>query len=206
MRIVLLGATGGTGRQLVADALARGHEVIAVVRRPASSPFQPSATLTVLEGDVRSAQSFSASLHGVDAVISTIGSRKGDPAGVLEAGARTAVSLEAPRLVALGALGAERSRAASGALWSGLLSVVAGKQELADKNTADSILLNANATIFHAAQLTDKPLSPTRRTIPATDLPRRLIPRPVSRATVAALMLDELEKHPPGRGIVIPLD
>ena len=35
MRITMLGATGGTGRQLVSQALQRGHQVDAVVRDPA---------------------------------------------------------------------------------------------------------------------------------------------------------------------------
>jgi putative NADH-flavin reductase len=41
MRITVFGATGGTGRQLVQQALAAGHTVTAVVRDPARLPFQP---------------------------------------------------------------------------------------------------------------------------------------------------------------------
>ena len=41
MRITMLGATGGTGRQLVSQALQRGHQVDAVVRDPAPAGRQP---------------------------------------------------------------------------------------------------------------------------------------------------------------------
>lgn len=34
MKLLLLGATGPTGQQLVSEALNEGHEVIAVVRSP----------------------------------------------------------------------------------------------------------------------------------------------------------------------------
>lgn len=34
MKIAIIGATGGTGRKVMEQALAAGHEVIAVVRRP----------------------------------------------------------------------------------------------------------------------------------------------------------------------------
>jgi uncharacterized protein YbjT (DUF2867 family) len=34
MKIVIFGATGETGRQLVEQALAAGHEVVAYVRNP----------------------------------------------------------------------------------------------------------------------------------------------------------------------------
>ena len=36
MRIAVIGATGRTGRQVVAQALARGHAVTAVTRHPQS--------------------------------------------------------------------------------------------------------------------------------------------------------------------------
>jgi putative NADH-flavin reductase len=36
MRIAVIGATGRTGRQVVAQALARGHTVTAVTRHPES--------------------------------------------------------------------------------------------------------------------------------------------------------------------------
>lgn len=42
MRLAVFGATGGTGRQLVEQALAQGHEVTAVVRDPARLPVEHS--------------------------------------------------------------------------------------------------------------------------------------------------------------------
>jgi NAD(P)-dependent dehydrogenase (short-subunit alcohol dehydrogenase family) len=40
MRILIFGATGGTGRELVTQALEQGHEVTAFIRSPAKLTLQ----------------------------------------------------------------------------------------------------------------------------------------------------------------------
>ncbi|MEU7321666.1 hypothetical protein ABZ682_14095 [Streptomyces griseoviridis] len=60
-------------------------------------------------------------------------------------------------------------------------------------------------TVLHAPDVTDGPLSLTRRTIPLAELRRPLLPSRISRATVAALLLGEAEAERRGGGIVVPL-
>ncbi|MFF4815871.1 NAD(P)-dependent oxidoreductase [Kitasatospora sp. NPDC001309] len=50
MRITVFGATGNVGRRVVTEALARGHEVTAVVRDPAKPHGLPT-TVTLAVGD-----------------------------------------------------------------------------------------------------------------------------------------------------------
>ena len=50
MKIVVFGATGGTGTNVVAHALAQGHHVVAVARRP--DAVKPAERLSVHKGDV----------------------------------------------------------------------------------------------------------------------------------------------------------
>ncbi len=45
MKVFVLGATGGTGRLIVRDALAKGHSVVALVRSKARAPDLPGAWL-----------------------------------------------------------------------------------------------------------------------------------------------------------------
>jgi len=71
-RILIVGATGGTGRQLVAQALERGYTVTALARNPSRLPVT-HARLTVVRGDVLDAASVDAALHGQDAVLSALG-------------------------------------------------------------------------------------------------------------------------------------
>jgi nucleoside-diphosphate-sugar epimerase len=68
MRIVVLGANGGTGRRLVQQALDAGHEVRAVTRQPRSFPIR-DPRLEVQAADVRA----EAPIAGADAVLSTLG-------------------------------------------------------------------------------------------------------------------------------------
>ncbi len=62
-KIALFGATGITGRQFLEEALAAGHEVVALVRDPAKFTVK-SPLLTVIQGDVLDAQAVSRSLQG----------------------------------------------------------------------------------------------------------------------------------------------
>ncbi|MEK3835599.1 NAD(P)H-binding protein [Paenibacillus sp. FSL M7-0896] len=71
MKLAIIGATGGTGRKVMELALAAGHEVIAVVRRPEA--LSPAAGLTIRQGDVFDRSSMILALAGSEAVISCIG-------------------------------------------------------------------------------------------------------------------------------------
>ena len=206
MLIGIIGATGPTGRQLVAQATERGHTAFALVRNPAAARLPESDSLHIVWGDATDTASVAAAFAEVDVIVSGLGAHKSDPAGLLLAGARAATAAGVHRIVWLGALGSARSRTASGPIWATLLRMAAGKAEVADKNAADEVLIAAKATVFHAAQLTDKPLSSTRRTQTLTDTPRRVLPKPVSRATVAALMLDEAETGTHSGQVVVPFD
>ena len=74
-RVLVIGATGGTGQQLVQQALDRGWEVTALVRDPAKLQVT-NPQLAVLKGDVLDYQSVAAAVRGQDAVISALGHRR----------------------------------------------------------------------------------------------------------------------------------
>jgi putative NADH-flavin reductase len=72
MRILIFGATGGTGRHLVSDFLERGSQVTAFVRNPGMLTTK-HPNLTLVEGDLSNHHSITYALNGVDAVISVLG-------------------------------------------------------------------------------------------------------------------------------------
>jgi putative NADH-flavin reductase len=72
MRIVVFGANGPTGRLLTGQALAAGHQVAAVTRRPADLPITHER-LSVVGADVHDAQAVDRAVEGADAVLSTLG-------------------------------------------------------------------------------------------------------------------------------------
>lgn len=69
MRIAVLGASGRTGGLIVREATDRGHEAIAVVRRPGSGP--EGVAERVAEG--RDAAALAEAMSGCDAVVFAIG-------------------------------------------------------------------------------------------------------------------------------------
>lgn len=72
MDIALFGATGGTGRQVLDQALAQGHLVSALVRDPAKLAERKGLTLVV--GDVLDRDAATRCIQGTDAVICVLGS------------------------------------------------------------------------------------------------------------------------------------
>ncbi|MFI9103642.1 NAD(P)-dependent oxidoreductase [Streptomyces fildesensis] len=73
MRIAVFGANGPTGRHLTEQALAAGHEVVAVTRRPGSIAERPG--LTVAVADATDPAAVDAAIGGTDAVLSALGAR-----------------------------------------------------------------------------------------------------------------------------------
>lgn len=82
MRIIVFGATGATGRQVVEAALAEGYEVVAFVRDPAKVQ-RSDPRLRVVQGDLTDAQAVITALDGVDGVISAAGHVAGTPPDLL---------------------------------------------------------------------------------------------------------------------------
>ena len=74
MNLLIFGATGGTGRALVEQALQQGHTVTAFARNP-SSVRTTHANLRVVKGDIANYESVEAALRGQDAALSALGIR-----------------------------------------------------------------------------------------------------------------------------------
>lgn len=76
-RVVIIGATARTANYMIPQALWRGHEVVAVARRPYRVRIQKHPRLTIVKGDVYDQASIEAALSGGDneIVISIYGPR-----------------------------------------------------------------------------------------------------------------------------------
>lgn len=73
MKLLIFGATGGTGLQIVSKALEQGHTVTAFVRNPDKlSILHPQ--LHILQGDVMDASAVADAVKGHDAILCAIGS------------------------------------------------------------------------------------------------------------------------------------
>jgi len=108
MKIVVYGARGTLGQSILREALARGHQVTAVVRKPES--FEgPRQGVKVIKGDVLDRASVAAAAAGSDVVISAIGPSRDEPPEMLVRAANALVGgvkqAGAGRLIVVGGAG-----------------------------------------------------------------------------------------------------
>lgn len=191
MRILVLGATGGTGREVVEQALGHGHDVVAFARDPRSLD-SGDPHLTVVVGDVTDAAAVSRTAEGCDAVISALGSRGERPVHVYSDGVANVIR-------AMTAAGARRlvvvSRAGVGAndrdlpvalRASKLLPGVREEFEDLERMEGDVMLSDLDWTIVRPVGLTDGPLTGDYRAVRGAFVPKG---SRISRADLAALLV-----------------
>jgi putative NADH-flavin reductase len=90
MKIVIIAATGGIGRQLLEQAVAGGHDVTAVVRSPHKLTGQQ---IRIVAADLATPDSaaLESAIAGAEAVLSGLGARSAAEAGVAWRGTRAIV-------------------------------------------------------------------------------------------------------------------
>jgi putative NADH-flavin reductase len=75
LRILIVGATGGTGLQLVRQALEQGHQVTAFVRNPKKVKIE-HPNLRITQGNVLDYASVESAMQGQSAVVSALGHKR----------------------------------------------------------------------------------------------------------------------------------
>jgi len=193
MNILVLGATGKTGREVVAQAGAAGHTVTAFVRDPQKLERNDVA---VAVGDARSVDDLRKALRGQDAVISTLGTGLNSRQNLIEGSTKTLLeampSAAVNRLVMLSTFAASPSYKATGIM---KLASVVMNGIVADKTAGEEVLKRSDLdwTIVYATRLTDEPRTGTSRTVEGTLTDVGTI----SRGDVADALLSSSPMGPP---------
>lgn len=117
MKIALIGATGFIGSAILSEALARGHQVLALVSQP--EKLTPTSQLTVRGIDVVDTTALTAALADVDLLISAFsGHKSADVAGYYRQGFDSILSAaqhaKVPRFLVVG--GAASLKVADGSM------------------------------------------------------------------------------------------
>lgn len=196
--ILVVGATGGTGRELVKQALARGLEVTALARNPANFSLT-HARLKVARGDVLEPDSLVAALRGCDAVVCALGHKRFlGPSSVLSKGTRHLLQAMRDqgigRLVATTSLGLGTSAGRLGLVYSLFTLPFVLPFYFADKARQERLIAGSDLdwVIVRPGALTGGTASGRYRHGPkAGDY---LLTRGIARADVAAFMLDQLDR------------
>ncbi len=98
MKVSVLGASGRAGSEITRELAARGHQVVAVARKPEAIPAAPG--VTAVAGDASDPAALAGLIEGSDAVVSAL--HHDIPADTLLAALRTA---GVPRLLVTGGAG-----------------------------------------------------------------------------------------------------
>jgi putative NADH-flavin reductase len=195
-KILILGATGPTGRLIVAQALARGYDVTALVRSPQKLSDLKGAKLVV--GDAREEKTLRQALEGRDAVISALGTPASPFRDVtlLSTATRALVSAMKPeqvsRLIVITGIGAGDSLGHGGFLFDRLIFPLLLRNVYADKNRQETIVRDSGLDwiIVRPAILNDKAGGKTIRAL--TDL-SNFHGGSISRQDVAGFVLDQVQ-------------
>ena len=197
MKILVTGATGQTGQAIVRQALAAGHEVVALVRSEAKAvPLLPGAKLVV--GDGRDAAALARAVDGCGSVISALGTRNvtlikrvtvnsESTRALVGAMKTTGVS----RLVCITGLGAGDSAGHGGFLYDRIIKAFILRTIYHDKDRQEAVVRTSGLdwVIVRPSVLTDKPASGRIRAI--TDL-TGFNGGAIPRADVAAFVLAQV--------------
>ncbi|NRD26783.1 NAD(P)-dependent oxidoreductase [Frigoribacterium sp. VKM Ac-2836] len=191
MKVLVLGATGGTGSHVLRVAQSAGHEVMVLVRD--ASALDVTDGVRVLTGDATSAEDVRAAVVGQGAVLNAVGSRNIRHPIEVEVGRALLPAMHdagVDRLVVCSAFGVGDSQADANTLQRVFFHTVLGKvyaaKEVADAEVRASGL---DWTLVYPTRLTDEPATGSLAT--GERLPGGAGIH-VTRADVARFMLAQL--------------
>jgi putative NADH-flavin reductase len=197
MKLLIFGASGGTGRELVTLALAQGHLVTAFVHTTGKLAMS-DGNLHIMQGNAKDAASVEKAIIGHDAVLSCLGVAtplKHDPA-VVEGIGHIVRAMERGgprRLIYLSFLGVPEGRRQLGLLLGGIIVPLVLKNEVADHEAKETIIRQSRLdwTIVRPAKLTNGSRTNAYRHGPNVKT-TSLFPT-ISRADVADFMLKQID-------------
>ncbi len=195
-KILILGATGGTGFQLVTQALNAGHDVTAFVRAVSRIPIRHER-LRLIEGSATDDRlRLAEAVRGRDALISALGRGSSlKSAGLIQQSVPSILAAMqlggVRRLIMTSAIGVGAAFG-DAPLYSKILIRLLLKDIYADKAAGEELIRRSGLdwTIVQPAQLTDGPLTGEYQA--GELLKHHGIPR-ISRADLAHFILAQLD-------------
>ncbi|MEO1353378.1 MAG: SDR family oxidoreductase [Cyanobacteria bacterium J06635_15] len=195
MKLVIFGATGTVGAQVVQQALEQGHTVKAFVRNLAKLDIQ-HPQLSFAQGDVMDASAVEQAIRGQDAVICVLGSGKQLKSTIRSEGTQQIIQamekVGVRRLICQSTLGTGDSWSNLDFYWKYVMFGFILRQVFADHERQEALVRNSNLdwTIVRPSAFTDGPHTGRyRHSFPSTD---RNITLQISRADVADFILKQL--------------
>ena len=194
MKILVIGASRGIGLEVVKQALARGHEVTALLRSPARLEID-DRRLNKLRGDAGTADDVRKALAGQDAVCTCVGiGPTRQPVEIFSRGARNVLAALEPsqKLVAVTGIGAGDSRGHGGFFYDRIFNPLLLRTIYDDKDREEALVKASSADwlIVRPGFLNNGPRTGVYRAV--TELAGFTAGK-ISRADVADFVLNQIE-------------
>jgi putative NADH-flavin reductase len=194
MNLLIFGASGATGHELVNQSLLKGYSVTAFVRDPSRLKIDHEK-LKVFKGDITDQSDLANAIRGQNVVLSALGASspfRFDPVLVEGVGKiiRAMEDLKVVRFIYLSFIGVSDSRVNGGFVIRHIAPKLL-KNEIAGHEAREKMIRNSelNWTIIHAPTLTNGKKNGTYRT--GENLSSNSFLVTMSRADVADFMLTQ---------------
>ena len=196
MKLVIFGASGGTGRHIVEQALNQGYEVTAFVRNPEKLKLEQE-NLEVIQGDVMELAAVEKAVEGQDAVLCALGMpamnkdklRAKGTKNIIRAMKKNAVK----RLICQSGLGIGKSRDILPFHYRAFILPLILRNVFADHEVQEQYIKNSGLdwVIVRPANLTDKQATGAYQH-GFSKLAKSMTLK-ISRSDVAAFMLQQIK-------------
>ncbi|APG61263.1 NAD(P)-dependent oxidoreductase [Christiangramia salexigens] len=199
MRILIIGGTGKTGKELIKQALAEGHELNVLVRKPSRIKLSHPA-LKIFKGNILKPESFGEAFKDRDAVLSALGHKRFFiKTRILSQGTRNIIQAmeknQIKRLICITSLGINDSRYKLGLYYTLFTIPVILWFYFKDKELQERLIIESQLdwTIIRPGQLTNGKLRTNY--YHGVDAGSFILTKFISRASVAHFMLWELKEN-----------
>jgi putative NADH-flavin reductase len=202
MKLTIFGASGYSGKEILKQALAQGHQVIAFTRTKESiTTTHPN--LTVMEGSVLDASAVNKAIRNQDAVIQCLGiggKGYGKPNPIVSEATKVIVGEmgkeNVSRLIAMSNVGAGNSMVAQSWVFKKIILPYFMKWLqiiIEDKNVMEPMIMNTNLnwTIVRCPNIVDKP---AKQKI-TTSLDGKNLKLSITKADMATFIVDQLKTN-----------
>jgi putative NADH-flavin reductase len=194
MNIIVFGATGTVGREIVKQALGKGHHVTAFVRNPEKFTLYENQNLKIHKGDVLNLEDVKKAMHSQDAILCALGDGK---IGKIRAeGTKNILlamnELGVKRLISQSTIGAGDSYENLNFIWKYVMFGFLLKRVLPDHNLQEQYIQRSNLdyTIVRPSALTNGTITDTYKVGFTKDLKKLSLK--INRADVADFMLRQI--------------
>lgn len=194
MKVIIFGASGGLGQQLIMQCLEKNYTVSVFVRNP-DKVKEHAGKINIFIGDVLDFNAVEKAIKGQDAVLVTLGIRPGDKSKILSKGTdyivRAMEKYKVRRLVCVTGAGLTENRQQLPVMWRLVMKLPFLNDMFEDKRLQESIVKNSKVDwiLVRPANLTNGLLTKdyiigenTKLTLGAT----------ISRADTADFMVKQL--------------